>query len=102
MRIGVDPDARDLLFFANEDTVGRTAQHDGDVGTADRHGIGVDDGAEQEQLLAGEAGLDLHLPRRNVGDEDGRGGGADRRQPDRDKGGETDHSTVTVKMSSGR
>lgn len=60
--VGIDPDARHLLLFAHDDGLVGAFQHHEDVGGFLRLlAAGVDDRAEQQQVGAGEAILDLHL-----------------------------------------
>ena len=94
----IHPDAGDLLLLAYHQRLHRPLHHHGDVGMLGRSPPArIEDGAEQEQLRAGEAVAYLDPALRHVRDQP-RLGGADReRRREQHKQGARDaHSTCKV------
>ncbi len=94
----VHPDARHLALLAQDDALERPLDHDRDVGAGlGRPAVGIDDGAEQQQLGAGEAVADLDMALRDVGNETRLGlAEQQRRGQSESEGGEALHSICTV------
>ncbi len=101
--VGVHPDPRDLLLFADEDGFGRASQDDRDIRLlVGQVSARIKDRTEQQQLGAREAVYDVDPALRDVGHEFRRCSGKQKRSDQQEERTAQSHSGWTVKISSGR